>query len=196
MLEYSLEVAHVDWGSSGALESVAESMAVAAEITEKWKRQGSTYTCGMLIDDKEFRIGDRESWLRSLLAEFHPQLKVVKFACFESDLVGLKDEFLSQIDDEHSGRVSREIERYRRKHGRVACSQDIAIWHLLRLGLLPSGASLLYPLSDISETNFYAKQVLSILEEGDKAAEERAREIIKHCRKSDVVNRIKIEYYA
>lgn len=200
-VDWNLEVAHVNWALPNAGDSVAESIADAKDYIAGWTSRGERYVVCILVDDKELRIPDRAEWLRTTRRDYQALFEMLDYVCFESDLVKLKDEFLKQLRPNQRGRIGREIERYRRKHGRVACSHDITIWHLLRLGLLASGNKSLHRVSTKRSPNaarlgFYARSALSILEEDDRAAEERAQEILKYCKNEDVLSRLEIVYYA
>jgi hypothetical protein len=194
LVDWNIEVAHVNWGTPGAPGSVEESLADAEVYLAGWRRRGATFVVSALIDDKELGIPNRSKWLE-LCSQRYPNLfKIIDFVCFESDLILLKKEFLSQIQESQRGRIDREMERYREKHGHIACSHDIAIWHLLRLGLLNSGEKLLPAIND--RRFGFARGALSILEDEDRIAEERARELLLYCEDSTVLSRIKCVYYA
>lgn len=193
-VDWNLEVAHVTWGSAGARDSVNESVVQGLEWIARWKATGATYVACSLIDDKEVAIVDRDAWLSSNSQAFRQLFDLLDFVCFESDLISLKDEFLARFEPPRRGKIEREFERYREKHGKVACSHDIAIWHALRLGLLPSGFGLMRPLKQHARGP-YGAQVLSILEEEDRAPEERAKEILRYADDA-AIKRIQVEFYA
>ena len=200
LVDWNLEVAHVNWASPAASFSIEEALATAREYTSDWSRSGKSFVICSLVDDKEFRISDRDAWLVEA-ERGHPELfRMLDYVCFESDLVTLKDEFLNQLQPRQRGRIDREIDRYRRKHGSVACSHDIAVWHMLRLGLLGSGDQIIRAIRRRRERDdlhsFYARSALSILEEEDREAEERASEILRYCTERDVTKRLELIYYA
>lgn len=192
--DWNLELAHINWDSPGASNSVQESLAQAYDWIARWQEEGSSYVACILVDDKESPVTARSVWL-DRASDHHPELfELLDFVCFESDLITLKDEFLAHFAPPPRGRIDRELERYREKHGKVACSHDIAIWHLLRLGGLASGIDLMIPLRPTDKSPF-ALRLLSVLEEEDREAESRAREILRYS--SDLVtDRIYLEFYA
>jgi hypothetical protein len=194
LVDWNIEIAHVNWGSPGAPASVEESLADAEVYFADWRGRGATFVVSALIDDKELRIPNRSKWLELCRQEYEGLFKILDFVCFESDLISLKEEFLSQIQERQRGRIDREMERYRERHGHIACSHDIAIWHLLRLGLLNSARKFLHATND--RRFGFARGALSILEDEDRVAEERARELLLYCKDSTVLSRIECVYYA
>lgn len=193
-VDWNLEIAHVNWGDKAARESVEEALTQGKDWIDRWQADSATFVVCCLVDDKEIDIANREVWLTSHLNEFPQLFDLLDYVCFESDLISLKDEFLARFEPPRRGKVERELERYRSKHGRVACSHDIAIWHTLRLGLLPSGQDLMRPLK-VRRKGPYGHNILSILEEEDRAPEDRALEILGYA--ADVVRkRINLEFYA
>lgn len=192
--DWNLEIAHVTWGGIDADDSINESVVQGLEWIARWESTGASYTVCSLVDDKEVVISDRAGWL-DIYAKAYPKLfGLLDFVCFESDLISLKNEFLARFEPPRRGKVERELERYREKHGKVACSHDIAIWHSLRLGLLPSGFRLMNPLKQTVQGP-YGNQLLSILEEEDRAPEERAKEMLRYT-EDGAAKRIHVEFYA
>lgn len=197
-VDWNLEIAHVSWASPEAPSSIEEALENAKEYIDEWRKTDSTFTICSLVDDKEMRVSDRGVWLREVQQDYPQLFGLLDYVCFESDLIRLKEEFLAQIEQHQRGRISREIDRYRKRHGRVACSHDIAIWHLLRMGQLPSANTIIHVLSKRQQglSSLFARSVLSILEEEDQEPEKRAHDILKFCSDHDVINRIECIYYA
>lgn len=193
-VDWNLELAHVTWGHEDAGESVQEAMAQGRDWIARWRAEDRSYVTCCLVDDKEVAVTDRKAWLHEQAHAFPALFNLLDYICFESDLISLKGEFLGRFKPPQRGKVEREIERYRARHGKVACSHDIAIWHALRLGLLPSGTGLMHKLSD-TDQGPYGREILSILEEEDRAPEDRAKEILRHVA-DGAVKRVHLEFYA
>ena len=177
----NIEVAHLrSWHLVEAQSSAEESILIADEYRHALPGPSPRAVLSILIDDKALQIEDRAEWLRQVHERWPHILSHIDFLCFESDLAALADLFIARLVISKRGRRAREIERYRDKHGRVACSHDIAIWHSLRLGLLGRHDNLIeHGLHWTEGTNFYCSHVVSILEEEDREDEARAAEIMR-----------------
>jgi len=149
-----------------------------------------------LIDDKALKIGDRPQWLARTIRSLPNVFDKIDYICFESDLSTIADLFIDRLVSGNRGRRAREIERYRDKHGRIACSHDIAIWHSLRLGLLGRHDGLLLRGPHWHQrTTFYCAHVVSILEEEDREDEARAAEIMRESADSRLLQ-VETIFYA
>ena len=177
----NIEIAHLrSWDSPEAQSSAEESLLIADEYRLAVQDRPPQTALSILVDDKVLQIKDRAKWLRQAGERWPHILSRVDFFCFESDLATIADAFITLLVSSKRGRRAREIERYRDKHGRVACSHDIAIWHSLRLGLLGRHDKLIQSGPHWTErANFYCSRVVSILEEENREEEARATEILR-----------------
>lgn len=195
----NIEVAHLrSWHSADALSSAEESLLIADEYQQS-PHHGlgeQRFAVSVLVDDKAVSIPDRASWLQEVSERWPHFIANIDFFCFESDLATVADLFIARLVSGKRGRRAREIERYRNKHGRVACSHDIAIWHSLRLGLLGRHDRLIGRGPHWQEgTTFYCSQAVSILEEDNRDEEARASEILREC-SDDRHLRVETIFYA
>lgn len=178
----NVEIAHVrTWSAQGGLASAEESLLIADEYCHGLQISAESLVLVVLVDDKVQPIRERESWLDEVTLRWPAVFSRIDFICFESDLSIIADIFIAQLRTQNRARRAREIERYRNKHGRIACSHDIAIWHSFRLGRLGRHDQLIFPGSrgmHLDLGSFYCPNVVSILEEEDREDEARAREIM------------------
>lgn len=196
-LGINIEVAHLrSWHLAEARSSAEESLLIAQEYCNALDNPNVQPVLTILLDDKALQISDRERWLDQAFARWPDIFKKIDFLCFESDLSAIADLFIARLVTSNRGRRAREIERYRDKHGRIACSHDIAIWHSLRLGLLGCHDNLLQRGPHWHDgIAFYCSHVVSILEDENREDEARAAEIM---RESSDSRRLRIEtiFYA
>ena len=134
MYDVNIEFAHVAPGARNADLSFRKSYSLFIQCIDACLAKSETVSVSILIDDKEETLSVSKSWLLDKLAEakFHHFDRL--FWGTESKLVLYRKALYSLVVPSARDRISNEIERYYRKHGRLACSHDIAIWHLLRLG--------------------------------------------------------------
>lgn len=195
----NIEVAHLrSWLSEEALSSAEESLLIAEEyrLVPHPGLSEPRFAVSMLIDDKAASIPNRALWLKEMSQRWPQFMANIDFICFESDLATLADLFIARLVSGKRGRRAREIERYRDKHGRVACSHDIAIWHSFRLGLLGRHDRLIGRGPHWQKgTSFYCFQAVSILEEENRDEEARASEILREC-SDDRHLRVETIFYA
>lgn len=193
----NIEVAHLrSWESTEALLSAEESLLIANEYRHTLDQPRPDAAFSVLIDDKALQISDRQSWLEDVYTRWPHIFAQIDFLCFESDLSNIADLVISQLVTRNRGRRAREIERYRNKHGRVACSHDIAIWHSLRLGMLGYHDNLITRGPNWKAgANFYCSHIVSILEEENREEEIRAAEIMREFSSGNNLN-VETIFYA
>lgn len=193
----NIEVAHLrSWLSAESRASAEESLLIAEEWTHAADEPRLRPILSILVDDKALLIPDREAWLTDVQSRWPDVLARIDFLCFESDLSTIADLFIARLVTRSRGRRAREIERYRDKHGRIACSHDIAIWHSLRLGLLGRHDHLVRRGPHWSDgAGFYCSHAVSILDEENREDELRAAEILRES-SDDRHPRVETIFYA
>jgi len=201
MCPMNVEIAHVrSWFSRAALDSAQESMLIATELCEARGISFDEVTLSLLVDDKADAIGDRAAWLAEACDSVPSVFRRIDYICFESDLIAIAEVFLASLRNQNRGRRAREIERYRNKHGRIACSHDIAVWHSFRLGRLGRHDHLLSrsPCRVPSEHThpFYTVHAVSILEEEDRDDEDRAKELMAEAADNGASMGLETIFYA
>lgn len=210
--KFNVEVAHLDWGAAPdhVRRELEESVALAVEYISSEADDTKAVVVSMLIDDKVVEILDRSSWITATFDAYGADLEsLVDFICFESDLGRLREELLAKVVPKYRKGIQREIERYLRKHGQIACSHDISLWHLFRLGIIgsnPDNRPTVFPTQravqrKLSLSNFRAEKVVSFVNDEDMRAEHRAREeILSNIEVPDgtmpLLQRIEVKGYA
>ena len=193
MVDFNIEFSHVDVESYDSFE-VASSGAVAAQIAAKLDADNKTYSVSLLVDDKNSNERMAPEDISLLLLESSKWLHV-DYVVFESRLADYKLDLLENIQDSHRVSVKKLIERYESKSGRLACSHDIAIWHLMRLGKINADVSTVVPVSSHRGKMvkpFYSRNVISVLSNQDREPEEKAiTDVLCYCVDSSIVARIK-----
>lgn len=195
-VDVSIEFAHVDVASYDSSD-VARSGQKAAQIARLLTQESKSYSVALLIDDKE-SARQMTSFDVSVLIHEASIWLPVDYVVFESRLIDYKLDLFDSIRDSHKVIIRKQVERYESKSGRLACSHDIAIWHLLRLGMITPDASTVVPVTsrDRYETRpFFAKSAVSILNEEDLEPEERAMaEILRFSKDETVPSRISLTF--
>jgi hypothetical protein len=168
--DINLEFAHVEFTADGSFDcpTVKKSCLAAKDLYEGYQRDGLTCATVILIDDKQVPSPHRLSVysvdpLLRMASRFLP----VDYITFESHLPRYKDQLLALLDPAHRKLVGRDMEYYARRDGRIACSHDIAIWHLLRLGYFdPVTADVAIPVGALTPRGlprFTARRAVSVL---------------------------------
>ena len=135
----NLEFAHVEFSGDGYFDhsAVEKSAALAKELFHSYQSRSLSCATAILIDDKQVPQHHRLS-----VHDIDPLLRIatgflpVDFISFESRLPTYKDQLLGLLDPAHRRIVGRDMDYYENRDGRIACSHDIAIWHMLRLGYI------------------------------------------------------------
>jgi hypothetical protein len=195
-VDVSIEFAHVDVASYDSSD-IARSGRKASELAKYLTETSKSYSVVLLIDDKDstskmtpndvgMLIHDASNWLP------------VDYVVFESRLADYKLDLFESIQPAQKISVRKQVDRYEAKSGRLACSHDIAIWHLLRLGIIAPDASTVVPVASrdqYSTRSFFANSVVSILNEEDRDAENRAmNEILRYSRNESVPSRVSLTF--
>lgn len=198
--DVNIEFGHIEIDNGKySKPELEKSVNVAIELLEKHKGNGLTCSVSMLVDDKKQSNPPDLSRVTSLIELISSRI-VVDYICFESRLVAYLDELYDSIKVEHVAKVRQSIESYLERNGRIACSHDIAIWHLLRLGKIrfrPEHILRTNEHIDRQVAPFVARQVISVLPRHYESQEAKAiDEVLKFCSSTDTHSLIKNHYYA
>jgi hypothetical protein len=163
-MRVSLEIAHTMLGPQAAPSREAErSCLIGRDLHRLLQTQGHEVDVDLLIDDKpvlgDEKVTDEVDKLLDQISEFVP----VTHWTLERRLSAYVDKLLNLL----SSPVAREnrqtyLCRYFDDYGSLPCSTDIAIWHLLRLGLIDDSHGIF---NGISEARRPADHVISVLPE-------------------------------
>jgi hypothetical protein len=198
--DINLEFAHVEFKSRFDKEQVLASVRIAQDLLTRFNNEGLTCSISILIDDKHaehrLTIGD----VAPFLAFLSQHITRIDYICYESRLTDYKEEMFSFLIEEHRDRIRQKVLDYEAKHGKIACSQDIAIWHLMRLGYILGDANTIVPVGALMRGSqlppFQAQRLISILGENDREPEEIAKaDILRFSRDGSVLSRIERIYF-
>jgi len=201
--DYNLEFAHIalEGGTRFDEGEVKKSAGLAAKELAAIEKRGATCSVCILIDDKHVsaRLTYRDmAAFRDVVISCFPR---VDYIFFEKNLPKFKEQIFPNIKEERRDNVEADLWRYQKKHRRLGCSHDIAIWHLMRFGLINSIDAAMLPPVGWGEANspvppFVAKHIVSVLSKKDEEFEKRAVEdILKHCANPNLISSIRRVYY-
>jgi hypothetical protein len=169
--------------SNARIEEVRISTEIARVLIAALNSHGVRIRTSLLVDDKPCRC---TCGLNSDLAEFCEYAAGIPVdrVMMESDLAELWEALIGEVRPDRRDYLRRQAEKWSAAHdGSLACSQDIAIWHSLRLGLIGSSAAKWRTGSctDFGEAESGAVFCVSILPRRFRTFENRAREEILSC---------------
>ena len=201
MVDFNIEFAHVTFDKRKIEEclfdvsAALKSSQITQNIIRKIKELDKTYSTSILVDNKHLDFPLNDSCLTKLL-DFVSEEVSVDFLFLESNLSLYLDKALLNVI--YSKRdVLREKIRARIAEGRqITCSQDIAIWHLIRLGKIKR--SKLDGMVKLTKrkTTLTAKKVISVLPIDMKHYEKTAvRDFLRHAIDTSVVNKVFVETF-
>lgn len=192
----SVEFAHTMLSPDGVrnIHELHRAQEFASVLLSDLERDGVLTSTAVLIDDKQVDEEERDLLARSVLEDLaaRPAIDVL---CFERDLVVYADDLLATLSPTQRPRVQRSIRRRLDQYGTLPCSVDIAIWNLLRLGVLEDYNNVLQRRNAAAdELPEIAVAILpEYLEEYEDAAR---RDILRHVMDFDFRGRIVTLYYA
>lgn len=140
---------------------------LAIRTREELVERGFVVQTVILLDDKHMSPAFSRDEEATRLIESLPL--VPDIIVFESDLKSLAPSLLAATVGSRRSQLTREIDSRAKKGLQLACSVDIAIWHLLRLGIVRSRRS-----TDFTKNLVPADIVVSILARREKAYEDKA----------------------
>lgn len=201
--DYNLEFAHValEGGRRFDENEVRKSADIAAKELATIEKKGSSCAVCILVDDKHVRarLTYREmTTFRDVVVSCFPR---VDYIFFEKNLPKFKEQIFSNIREGKRDKVEASLWRYQKTHRRLGCSHDIAIWHMMRLGMINGIDAAMLPPVGWGETTspappFVAKNIVSVLSKKDEAFEQKAVEdILQHCEDAKSIQRIRRVYY-
>jgi hypothetical protein len=200
--DINIEFAHVEFDGSRFDERiVAESARIATQLVTRYEKKGLTCCTCILIDDKNVgRIATRS--LQKFLDFVGRHITRVDYICYEGQLPRYLDCIFENIKEQKRDFVAGKVYSYSHRHDKIACSHDIAIWHLMRLGFINNiDASTLFPVSALQgfgrpQAPFIAKRVISILSNIHRQHEEKAvHDILRFSKEPGITNKIERIYF-
>lgn len=203
MRRTTLEFAHValEGGRRFDENEVRKSADIAAKELAAIEKKGATCAVCILIDDKHVkaRLTYREmTTFRDVVVSCFPR---VDYIFFEKNLPKFKEQIFPNIREAKRDEVEAALWRYQKKKRGLGCSHDIAIWHMMRLGMINGiDAAMLPPVgwgkARSSAPPFVAKNIVSVLSKKDETFEKKAIEdILRHCDDQKAIESIRRVYY-
>jgi hypothetical protein len=199
-LSISLEFGHAMLVSDGSLnrdelrQSCSESAKLRANLEES--DANVDITSWLLIDDKKIAPGVR-SELGDRLIAYLKEFTSIDYYCYERDLMAYVEPMLACLTPRVRTNQEKLINRHFAKGlDTLACPVDIAIWYLLRLGVLKDTNNIIKPL-DASVPYQSTDIVVSVLPDYLRTPERIAMSrILRHIiNYPDICDRIKPVYF-
>lgn len=197
-VDYNIEILHFEDYKQATLENSLPSVLKAKEFIDKLQRKNCSFCITILIDDKKNYdyTGDKQ-----VILDLISQIDILKvdYICYESKLSELAPILLNLISStEIRQKICHQMNLNISKYKNIGCKLDIAIWHLLRLGIIKCEnliANYVFPLSELVKP-FTAKNVVSILSNNYKTVESKAdKDILSHIKIPDINSKIHRIYY-
>lgn len=193
----SIEYAHALLGLDADTEAAATEHRIGAEIARLLKNgleeMGVAAQTVVLLDDKQLSPARNRSIEASrVLAslDLKPDLFV-----FESDLRDLGPALLEVVRGPRQNRLAHEMERRAIRGSHLACSVDIAIWHLLRLGVLRPPPTVPKWQEQLLAESVPHDRAYSILPNRLRAVEDKARRENINAVSPEISKRIELLYF-
>ena len=183
---YNIEFAHV-YADENFNKEHQQGVELLLEV-KKNIPQHATYVTAVLVDEynPDQKILDIKEYV-SILAKMGA---MPDFLGFESELALANDEMMKSVDS----KIRKEYERYFANKQKIACSFLVAIWNLMRLGLLDlPNAIVIKQKPGIAD--FVGERLITILPERYRENEERALRVIKHSQFAPAVEKIQYVYF-
>ncbi len=90
----------------------------------------------ILIDDKRYKSTLDSELYAAIICKWLPKELKLDAVTLESELQMLSTQYYDTISVKSRRRIVRKFSRYSAASGFLACSQDIAVWHSVRAGLI------------------------------------------------------------
>ncbi len=183
-----VEYGHVYADRTGLFDDAQLCMSAHAGslVADKLARLGISVRRVVLYDDDlvapEFIMPSAKKLLSKLAEKHQPD-----FLCFEHRLQSCSRGMDALVGKQEGARLAKEILHYSSKHGAYACSHNVALWHLYRLGLLSCSDQTacwrVEPWEAVAAEAFGSAQIaVSILDPVFMESEDRAdREVLSKC---------------
>ncbi|MDD4333052.1 MAG: hypothetical protein PHT51_02970 [Patescibacteria group bacterium] len=204
--DYNLEFAHIYADEEFGLEQL-KSLEVLKKVISKLKKENKTFVTSILIDEFHpvvFRLDENK-----IIEEFKKHGIVVDFIGYESKLGIIADKILKELPKsmlklEHFHKPEKEILMLKENNKKIGLKEDFAFmyrhtcallscsWSLCRLGIfkIPKDA-----IRNLSNANFDAKRIITILPEKYRVVEDKIIEIIKSSKYKKAVQNIEYEFF-
>lgn len=176
-----------------------ESASYARALIESLNHAHIRWTTSVLIDDKRAKGTPAElEFALERVARLVGPVPVHR-ALMERHLTALKRDFLSLFDRRRGSAIESDFNRYQvDRDGELGCSQDIAVWTAVRLGLIPSSV-VCKRITSTARFGFGRDQspdlLVTILPSRYRSFEERAaKEYLRYLNGGNAVQRC-IQYY-
>lgn len=197
--DFNLEFAHTPLhGENFDKAAVIKSAELARRELRSIEHEGASCAVTILIDDKHVKSTLSYKDVTPFLNFVTKHFPRIDYISFEKNLSRHKDKVIEQLELGQRDHVAGSIWRYQRKHRKLGCSHDIAIWHMIRLGLINGiEAGTIVPFgANAHSPPFVAHKLISILSEKDEPFERKAyQDILCHCINKKAVSRIQRVYY-
>lgn len=191
-----IEYAHVHIGNDGAFDvkMLQPTAQLAWALSDAFDRLGLKSRRVILFDDDLVLANRIEPAVERLLTELGPQFGP-DYLCFEKELRSCRDSLRLIFGESLSRKFIEGAERYYERHGCYACSRNIALWHLYRLGYLTCSSNTLcrkfvskhaYEVANLGAAKVIVSILHSVFADGEKRAD---REVLSLC-KVPLSNRI------
>jgi hypothetical protein len=143
----SVEFGHTMLTPDGSLNhsELLRSSSLAHGLVKQICRAGPAAVSVVLVDDKQVDVTKRAS-LAQGLTDYLAYSTPIDYFCFERDLAQYLDDMLTLLTPGARRRQRAAIDRRLSKGYTLACSADIAIWHLLCLGMVSDTRRIMQPL--------------------------------------------------
>lgn len=196
----SLEFGHAMLMPDGSLDhdELRRSCAVSTELRADLEASDAKVDISslLLIDDKKVTPDVRTELGDSLIA-YLKEFTNIDYYCYERDLVAYVEPMLACLKARVRKSQERSIKRrFAKGLETLACPVDIAIWHMLRLGILKDTNGVIRPL-DASDSYQGTDIVVSVLPDHLHAPEGIAMSrILKHVQSDpNIYDRIRPVYF-
>lgn len=174
LTDINIEICHLDWTDPDYKIRADKALREALAIINSYKVKYKNVVVSMLIDDKSEKLdSDKVNFMNELLQNHPVLVKNLDYLVFESELEKTYLSFLEIVSPQKRQRVEKDVARWVKKNGSLACSHDISLWHTYRLGLTKNGVTI-HSLHGKPKDDFFAKKVVSVLFYQDKNEEVRA----------------------
>lgn len=181
MVDYNIEFGHIYLNENFSKEHF-DGAKIAKDIVKKLQNEGRTFCLTLMVDD--YNPDEQFLDLEEYISELTKLGITPDFVVYESSLTKFKDLMLS----ESSNHISKQYSSYIERKGKCPCSFLISIWHVLRLGLIKDGSAI-FSLTNRPISEFYAKNIITILPERFQGVEKMGMDIIKSTKFASKVTR-------
>lgn len=160
-------------------DELDRSCVLANQFRARFTSDALSVVTTLLIDDKRVDSAVRRK-RGSELMTYLSQFTAIDYYCYERDLAAYVESMLACLTPRVRRSRREAIDRQRANGSEtLACSIDVTIWHLLRLGIWEDTQRILRPLQ-ATEAYSGSEVAVSVLPDHLGAPENAARRILKH----------------